>query len=124
MVRDVFLYNSDKHNMSTYVTGNITSTHQVLRTLLWYNLRHTKGTSVRTRSQNTRYMAQSKLTMNFLGAKYMAQANLSHAHSLLLRRLQKCSFIQQTFNTGIQQVTDYHSTHAYTHSSLPYRIIS
>ena len=41
------------------VTGNITSTHQDLRTLLWYNLQHTKGTSIRTRSQNTRYMAQS-----------------------------------------------------------------
>ena len=35
------------------VTGNITSTHQVLRTLLWYNLQHTKGTPLRLCSQNT-----------------------------------------------------------------------
>ena len=49
--------------------------------LFWYNLQHTKGTSVRTCSQNIRYIAQSKLNKNFLGAKYMAKASLSqHIH--------------------------------------------
>ena len=41
-------------NPITYiVTGITTSTHQVLRTLLWYNLQHTKGTPLRLCSQNT-----------------------------------------------------------------------